>query len=185
MTRRPRARGGFKGYHSAEFDRRTTPRGDAVLADHASRTALLLGLLALASGALIPVQAASNAALSRSIQGNVPFAALLLFVVAGVATALLLVATGKGMPQSAALSDAPWWSYSGGFIVAFYVLTITYLAPRLGVGTAISLIVAGQILSALAIDHFGLMRSLTVSLTPTRALGAILMIVGVFLALRR
>jgi transporter family-2 protein len=83
------------------------------------------------------------------------------------------------------LREAPWWSFSGGLIVAFYVLTITFLAPRLGVGTAIALIVTGQVLAALTIDHFGLLRSLTVSLTPTRMVGAILMVVGVFLALKR
>ena len=146
---------------------------------------LLLSLLALLSGALIPIQAASNAALSRSIHDNVPFAALVLFVVAAGATALTLLASGQGFPEMGELRQAPWWSFSGGLIVAFYVLTITFLAPRLGVGTAIALIVAGQVLAALAIDHFGLLRSLSFSLTPTRLLGGALMVVGVFLALRR
>ena len=67
--------------------------------------------------------------------------------------------------------------------MAFYVFTITFLAPRLGVGTAIALIVAGQVVAALTIDHFGLLRSLTFPLTPARLVGAALMVVGVFLAL--
>src|SRR3954452_18358592 len=146
---------------------------------------LLLSLLALVSGALIPIQAASNAALSRTVHDNVPFAALVLFVVAATATGLTLLASGQSFPAMMDVRQAPWWSFSGGLIVAFYVLTITFLAPRLGVGTAIALIVAGQVLAALTIDHFGLLRSLTFSLTPTRLLGGILMVVGVFLALRR
>jgi len=146
---------------------------------------LLLSLLALASGALIPIQAASNAALSRTLHDNVPFAALVLFVVAAAATGLTLLASGQGFPAVSDMRQAPWWSYSGGPIVAFYVLTITFLAPRLGVGSAIALIVAGQVLAALTIDHFGLLRSLAFSLTPTRVLGAVLMVIGVFLALRR
>ncbi len=72
-----------------------------------------------------------------------------------------------------------------GLIVALYVLTITFLAPRLGVGTAVALIVTGQVLDALLIDHFGLLRSLTFPLTAARLAGAVLMIAGVFLALRR
>jgi bacterial/archaeal transporter family-2 protein len=55
----------------------------------------------------------------------------------------------------------------------------------LGVGTAISLIVTGQVLGALIIDHFGLLRSLTVPLSPVRLGGATLIVVGVYLALRR
>ncbi len=149
------------------------------------KTTSLLWLLAFVAGALIPVQAAANAALSKSIQGNVPFAALTLFVVAGAATAAGVLLAGGQIPTTAALRAAPWWSYVGGFIVAFYVFTITFLAPRLGVGTAIALIVAGQVVAALTIDHFGLLRSLTFPLTPARLVGAALMVVGVFLALRR
>ena len=146
---------------------------------------VLLWAMAVISGALIPVQAASNAALARAAGGNVPLAALTLFVVAAVATAAVAFASGKGFPAAAALREAPWWSYSGGLIVAFYVFTITFLSPRLGVGTAIALVVTGQVLSALTIDHFGLMRSLTFTLTPARAIGAALMILGAFVALRR
>lgn len=145
----------------------------------------LFALLAVVSGALIPVQAASNAALSRSIDGNVPFAAMVLFLVATVATGLTVLGSGKGLPELNDLRQAPWWSYTGGLIVAFYVLTITFLAPRLGVGTAIALIVTGQVFAAVTIDHFGLMRSLIVPLSPTRMIGAVLMVVGVFLALKR
>jgi len=149
------------------------------------KTASLLWLLAFVAGALIPLQAAANAALSKSIHGNVPFAALTLFVVAGAVSAAVALMTGGQLPTAAALRTAPWWSYLGGFVVAFYVFTITFLAPRLGVGTAIALIVAGQVVAALTIDHFGLLRSLTFPLTPARLVGAALMVVGVFLALRR
>ena len=104
-------------------------------------TTWMLWLLALISGALIPVQAAANAALSKAINGNVPFSALTLFAVAGITTALGTLLTGREVPNGAAFAAAPWWSYIGGLIVAFYVFTITFLAPRLGVGSAVSLIV--------------------------------------------
>jgi bacterial/archaeal transporter family-2 protein len=149
------------------------------------KTTSMLWLLALMAGALIPVQAAANAALSRSINGNVPFSALTLFVVAGLATVIAAFLTRTEIPTLSAFRSAPWWSYIGGLIVGFYVFTITFLAPRLGVGTAISLIVTGQVVAALAIDHFGLLRSLAFPLTPSRVFGAALMALGAFLALRR
>lgn len=148
-------------------------------------TPLVLWSMAIVSGALIPVQAASNAALSRAIGSNVPFAALTLFAVATLATAAAVLLSGRGFPAAADLRAAPWWSFSGGFIVGFYVFTITFLSPRIGVGTAIALIVTGQVLAALTIDHFGLLRSVTTALTPTRALGGLLIVAGAFLALRR
>jgi transporter family-2 protein len=147
-------------------------------------TTLLLWLLALVAGALIPVQAAANATLSKSIHGNVPFAALTLFVVAGATTLAAVFLSGGRFPSVEELRAAPAWSYVGGLIVAFYVLTITFLVPRLGVGAAIVLIVTGQIAAALLIDQFGLFRSLAVPLTPVRFLGGVLMVTGVILALR-
>ena len=149
------------------------------------RTAPLLWILALVSGALIPVQAAANAALSRAILGNVAAAALTLLAVAAATTLLAYGLLGGPAPAWEHFRSAPWWSYTGGIIVALYVLTITFLAPRLGVGTAITLIVTGQVLGALLIDHFGLLRSLTFPLTSARVAGAVLMIAGAFLALRR
>jgi transporter family-2 protein len=149
------------------------------------KTTPLLWMLALAAGALIPVQAAANAALARAMHANVPFAALTLFAVALAATAAGVAMSGAPVPAMAQLQSAPWWSFSGGLIVAFYVFSITFLAPRIGVGTAIALVVTGQVVAALTIDHFGLMRSLVFPLTPSRAGGAALMVLGVYLALRR
>jgi bacterial/archaeal transporter family-2 protein len=149
------------------------------------KTTALLWVLAFVSGSLIPVQAAANAALSRSLQGNVPVASVTLFGVAMVASVLAALLAGARIPATESLTAAPWWSFLGGLIVAFYVFTITFLVPRIGVGTSISLVVTGQIVAALTIDHFGLLRSLTFPLTPVRLLGAGLMAVGVFLALRR
>ena len=50
----------------------------------------LLWAMALAAGALIPVQAAANAALARSVGGSVPAAALVLFAVAAATTGVIL-----------------------------------------------------------------------------------------------
>jgi transporter family-2 protein len=40
--------------------------------------------------------------------------------------------------------------------VAFYVLSITYIAPTFGVGNAVFFVLLGQLVSAAIIDHFGL-----------------------------
>ena len=144
-----------------------------------------LALLALVAGALIPVQAAANAALSKSLTGGVVASALTLFAVAGTVALAAVAITRTPLPSWNEFRAAPIWSFVGGAIVATYVLTITFLAPRIGVGTAIACIVTGQILAALTIDHFGLMRSLQVPINASRALGGVLMIVGAFLALRR
>lgn len=142
-----------------------------------------LAALALVVGALIPLQAATNASMSRAL-GSVAFASLTVFAVALVLVWTWVGITRAPMPALAAFRSAPAYGYLGGLIVGSYVLAITFLAPRLGVGNAICFIVTGQILAAIAIDHFGLFGSIVQVLSWQRALGVLLMIAGLFLAKR-
>src|SRR3546814_12783310 len=53
-------------------------------------------------------------------------------------------------------AEVPAQFYFGGTFVAFYVIAVTFIAPRFGVGNAIFFVLVGQIASAAAIAHFGL-----------------------------
>ena len=65
--------------------------------------------------------------------------------------------------------------------MAFYVLTVTYIAPHFGVGNAVFFVLLGQLISAAAIDHFGLFGAQISPLGLTRAAGISMMVVGVWL----
>jgi transporter family-2 protein len=83
------------------------------------------------------------------------------------------------------LTSAPLYGYLGGIIVATYVVMITVLVPRIGVGTAIGLIVTGQIICAVTIDHLGLFNVAVRSISITRLAGMLLMIAGVYLVMKK
>ncbi|GHN02050.1 membrane protein [Cytophagales bacterium WSM2-2] len=140
--------------------------------------------LALLTGALIPIQASTNAAFSKST-GNPLVTGLMVFVVGLAAMAVLAVTMRVNWPTLQQLSSAPVYGYLGGIIVATYVVMITILVPRIGVGTAIGLIVTGQILCAVAIDHFGLFSVQVRSIDLGRLAGIILMIIGVYFVMRK
>jgi transporter family-2 protein len=144
---------------------------------------VLLGALAVIVGALIPVQAATNAAMSRAI-GSVAITSLALFAIGFVAVAAWTIVIREPLPSLATLRQVPPYGWLGGLIVASYVIAITFLAPRLGVGNAIRLVVTGQILAAVIIDHLGAFGAVVQRLTIGRAIGAGLMILGVILARR-
>src|SRR3546814_7201283 len=69
--------------------------------------------------------------------------------------------------------------YFGGTFVAFYVIAVTFIAPRFGVGNAIFFVLVGQIASAAAIDHFGLFGAARFPIDIRRTAGIALMVVGV------
>jgi transporter family-2 protein len=135
-------------------------------------------LIMLLAGVGIPVLAAMNAALGRTI-GAPSAAAVVLFVVAFVTC--LAVALVTGPHAWARLAMAPRHLFIAGVLVAFYVLSITYIAPHFGVGNAVFFVLLGQLISAAAIDHFGLFGAQVSPLGLTRAGGIALMAAGVWL----
>ena len=134
-------------------------------------------LLMLAAGIGIPVLAALNAALGRHI-ASPALAATVLFTVALVIAAVVAMLTWGG--GAGRLATAPKHLFLGGVFVAFYVLSITWVAPQFGVGNAVFFVLLGQLISAAAIDHFGLFGAQESPLSATRAAGIALMALGVF-----
>src|ERR1700761_3256261 len=134
--------------------------------------------LALITGALIPIQAATNAVFSKNI-GSPSMAGLMVFVVGLVGMLLFILFSRASMPTMQQLSAAPLYSYLGGIIVATYVVMITILVPKIGVGPAIALIVTGQIICAVIIDHFGLFNASVRPADASRIIGVLLMIGGI------
>src|SRR4030095_6236991 len=141
-------------------------------------------IMALITGALIPIQASTNAVFSKSI-GNPLVTGLMVFIVGLLGMILFAVISRVSLPGQTQLLSAPLYSYLGGIIVATYVVMITILAPRIGVGTAIGLIVTGQIICAIIIDHFGFFNVPVQQLSLSRSLGALLMIAGIYLVMKK
>ena len=134
-------------------------------------------LIMLAAGIGIPVLAALNAALGRYI-GSPAVAATILFVIAFAVSAVAALVTNPS--AVAKLPTAPRHLFLAGTLVAFYVLSITWIAPTMGVGNAVFFVLLGQLISAAAIDHFGLFSAQVNPLTLTRTAGIALMAAGVF-----
>lgn len=144
----------------------------------------LLIALTLLSGALIPVQAASNAALSKAI-GTPIVTALTVFIVGLITVSLYVFISRNPVPGLAEFQKAPLFGFAGGFIVAFYVIMITFVTPRLGVATSIGLIITGQVIAAMLIDHFGLFHAAVRAIDVKRFAGALFMIAGIYLVMKK
>lgn len=141
--------------------------------------ALGYAALAAASGLLIPVMARLNGTLATTT-GNVGWPALI--VCAGAfAGALAFVAVQRTAPP-ANLLDQPAWFYFAGLVMAFYIVSITWLVPRFGIGPSIICVVCAQIVAAAIIDQFGLLGAPVRPIDATRGLGLVLLIAGVLLA---
>lgn len=131
----------------------------------------------LVAGIGIPILAALNAALGKLI-GSPNTAAVILFAIAFAASALALILLPGGQAFAKAAS-APKHLFLAGVLIAFYVLSITHVAPHFGVGNAVFFVLLGQLISAAAIDHFGLFGASVTPLTLMRTSGIAVMAIGV------
>lgn len=135
-----------------------------------------MALWALAAGALIPVMATLNGGLARAT-GQPLLAAGVLFAVGFTAIAIVMIAFAR--PDLSSLRSAPPASFAGGLIVAFYVVSVTMLAPRIGVGATIVFVLAAQLCTSAAIDHFGLFGALIRPVNPMRLAGLFVILGGI------
>lgn len=137
---------------------------------------LRYALIMLAAGIGIPVLAALNAQLGSRI-GSPTAAAAILFVVAFCGALVVMLAT-SGTAALALAPAQPKHLFLAGLLVAFYVISITWVAPKFGVGNAVFFVLLGQMISASLIDQFGLFGAVQKSVTLTRAGGIGLMVAG-------
>ena len=137
----------------------------------------------LVVGLGIPVFAALNGGLAIRLQN--PMIASVFALLAAITVILVTLLVTEGVPRIRFDSSIPLWFYCGGVFVAIYILGMTFVAPRFGVGNAVAFVLLGQLLSMAAIDQFALFGAAQHSLTTQRLIGLALMTVGVFLSVRR
>jgi len=146
-----------------------------------SPLAIFYSALALIAGFLFPFQASVNSQLGREIGG--PIAATVISFAFGLAVIVTadLVAFRQIPTLADVLRQPPYLLFTGGTIGAVYLGASVFLAPRIGVGALLCLVVAGQLVGALAIDRLGLFGLAVRELSIGRVAGAGLVFVGALL----
>ena len=140
-------------------------------------------VIALLLGAGLAIQAGVNASL-RTTLGHPLHATIVNFLVGLALVFATAAAIGLKTPPPGNFGRSSPWMYLGGVLGAAYVLGATVLAPRLGAATLMALIVTGQLITATIIDHNGWLGFAGHPITPTRVIGAVLLVGGVILVRR-
>lgn len=138
----------------------------------------IYALVMLIAGICVPVLAVLNAGLGKEL-GSAPAACVILSLVALVTSTVILLATGPQVILNTFNSSKHL--FFGGVLFIIYILSITFIAPKFGLGNAIFFILLGQILSAAIIDHFGLFGAISQSLSYQRITGIFIMVLGIWL----
>jgi len=141
-------------------------------------------VIAFAAGVVLIVQVGVNTTLRTALDAPV-LAALLSFLVGSVALVVFLLLSRTAWPARAQWAAIPWWAWFGGILGAFYVVSTIIAGPRLGAAALLALIVLGQLVTSLLVDHFGWLGFPQHPVTALRLLGALLLFGGMLLIVHR
>lgn len=107
------------------------------------------------AGALIPVMAALQGTLGRTIQSPL-HASLIAVGMSFVGVGLIVALFRPAMPAGNLISAVPVYAWLGGLAMAFYAISATFVTPNFGVGNFVMCVVIAQLVMATLIDQFGL-----------------------------
>ena len=140
----------------------------------------LLTALAVLTGAMVPFQLAFNGQLGQALRSTTT-GAMFVFLIGLLTLVAIALLTRAPLPDGPTLQAVPWTAWFGGLIAVAYIVAVVYLIPRLGVGSSAILIIAGQVLAALLLDHLGAFGMPQVRIDLPRLSGGLMVIGGAWL----
>lgn len=117
-----------------------------------------------------------------------PFSAALISFLVGTASILIFVllfrSPGPEGGFGATASRLPWWIWLGGVIGAVFITVSATFAARLGLTLFSAVVIAGQLLTSVGLDHFGLLGAERHPVSWLRIAGVALLVAGIALIRR-
>ena len=137
-------------------------------------------LAALIGGAVLPVQVALNTLLRRYV-GEPMQVTFVSYLAGTLASLAICFAARYPVPTWTSLAQTSWWMWVGGCLGTLYVWSTIFATPRIGAALALGLTIAGQMIAALFLDHYGAIGLTRYAASPTRIARVILVILGVLM----
>jgi transporter family-2 protein len=134
-------------------------------------------------GAVITVQIGTNTRLKEAFGEALP--AVIISSSLGVLILVAIVVIARvPWPSGGDIAGAPWWAWLGGALGAVYAISTVLLARTLGAATLTALVVTGQLVCSVALDHFGFLGFTEHAISVGRVVGCLLMVAGLVLISR-
>ena len=140
--------------------------------------------LTLAIGLIGGIAVGTQASIAGAMAQRVGGASSSLIVHLGGAAASLALLIARGGEQIHEWRNLPWYMLGSGVFGLVLYLSISHTIPRLGAASAIILLIIGQLLAGLIIDHFGAFNNEIRSVDARRIFAVALLLGGAYLMIR-
>ncbi|MFV0376481.1 MAG: DMT family transporter [Mangrovibacterium sp.] len=136
--------------------------------------------LVLLVGSILAIQGSINTQLTSYLKHPMQ-GALVNFTVGFLSLIALNLIFRTQMPDWEQVRSAPWYLFIGGILGSVFVSSVIFFIPQIGVTTVLAAAIAGQLITAALIDHFGFLGLAVHPISSGKIVGIVLLLVGIFL----
>jgi bacterial/archaeal transporter family-2 protein len=141
----------------------------------------LLLLLSFSVGIMVVIQGGINSRLGVMLNNSLVATGIALVMSASV-TLLVVVATVRQLPTAGELRQIPAYMWFAGGVFSFIAVSLFYyVIPRVGISTAVTFSLTGQVIFAAVASHFGWFGMPLEPVSIKKIAGMLVMMAGVVL----
>jgi bacterial/archaeal transporter family-2 protein len=141
---------------------------------------IVIILIGLAGGVAVGIQAPLSSMISQRLG---VMESIFIVHLGGALVALIpLLIYGGGKLGN--WRSIPWYTLCAGAFGLVVIFSMSYMIPRVGVATALIILLSGQLLIGTVMDHFGLLGAIQRPVDFMRILGLAVVFVGVWLSVK-
>jgi transporter family-2 protein len=141
-------------------------------------------LLPFITGVALTTQAAINGQLRTAI--NSPLLATFISFIVGTIFLLIIILFSTQKDVSIhTFTQVAWYKYTGGLLGSFIVMAIILSIKNISPSALFALVVAGQLITAIVFEQFGVLGVKLAPINWTKFIGVIMLIAAVYLINRK
>ncbi|MEM7280946.1 MAG: DMT family transporter [Pseudomonadota bacterium] len=141
---------------------------------------LLIFAIGLTGGLAVGTQAPMAGAMAQRVGGA---ASSFIVHLGGAVVSLVLLLLRRG-EEIGEWRHLPWYMLGCGAFGLVLYLSLSHTIPRVGATASIAMIIVGQLLAGMVIDHFGAFGIDTRELDLNRAIAIVLLLAGAYLMVK-
>ena len=141
---------------------------------------IIIILIGLMGGISVGIQAPLSSMISQRL--GVMESVFIIHIGGGIAALIPILYYGEGKLNQ--IRTVPWYALCAGIFGLVVIFSMSYMIPRIGVATALIILLAGQLLIGTILDHFGFLGAAVRPLDFTRIFGLGVVLLGVWLSVK-
>jgi bacterial/archaeal transporter family-2 protein len=141
---------------------------------------ILIIIIGLLGGMAVGIQAPLSSMITQRL--GVMESIFIVHIGGAIAALIPLVIYGGGKLGN--WRSVPWYALLAGVLGLVVIFSMSYMIPRVGVATALIVLLAGQLFIGTILDHFGLLGAAHRPLDMTRVIGLSVVLLGVWLSVK-